>query len=268
MARNISARRACKLIGLSRSSFAYKAAPSRNAELVARMRLLAAEQPRLGCRMAWAQLRDDFAPLNLKRVRRLWIKERFNLRPRKRWRIKRERPEIQATRPNEIWAMDFVFDGCTNGTILKCFAVGDECTRENIALEVASSIPAKRVVQALECAFEEYGAPECIRCDNGPEFLSWTLRLFLKRRGVRLVPVQPGSPWQNGFIESFNGAFRAECLDVELFRNLADAQIKIALWRKFYNEGRPHSSIGYVKPREQRQKLFNKGGLQLARAVV
>jgi putative transposase len=256
MAHGISVRRACSLIGLSRSSFAYRPAPSRNEELTARLRELATEQPRLGWRLAWAQLREEFSPLNKKRVYRLWRLEGLNLRTRKRGRIKgRERPDLAAQRPNHVWCMDFAHDACLNGTRIKCLALVDEFTRESLAIEVQRSIPSSRLIQALAAAFEDYGVPEIIRCDNGPEFISWTLRLFLKRRGVRLVLIQPGSPWQNGYAESFIGTFRDNCLDVEVFRNLADAQVRIEAWRKFYNEDRPHSMIGYLKPREKRERF-------------
>ena len=267
MARGLSSRRACKLIGLGRSSFAYKPAPSRNAELVDRLRQLAGEQPRLGWRLAWAQLREEFAPLNKKRVRRLWRAEKLNLRPRRRGRIKgREKPDMEAVRPNHVWAMDFAHDGCMNGTKIKCFALVDEFTRESPAIEVAVRIPAKKAIRVLEAAFEEYGAPEIIRCDNGPEFISWTLRLFLKLRGVKLVLIQPGSPWQNGYAESFIGTFRDNCLDIEAFRNLVDAQTKIEAWRVFYNQSRPHSSIGYLEPREKRRRFINQDKTELARS--
>lgn len=257
MARSVSARRSCQLVGIGRSSFAYQPRPDRNEELALRMRSLCQEQPRLGYRMAWAQLRDDFAPLNLKRVRRLWKREGLHLVKRSRQRLRGiPRPMLDAIAPNEVWCMDFAHDSCMNGTKIKCFALVDECTRECLALEVERRIPSSRVVQVLEQAFSQYGAPRSIRCDNGPEFASWTLRLFLKRRGVELTFIQPGSPWQNGFAESFIGTLRDGCLDVEAFRNLADAQLKILLWRKFYNEQRPHSSLGYVRPREKRQSFL------------
>lgn len=258
MARGISARKACKLVGLSRSSLAYQAAPSRNEELRTRMRELAEEQPRLGCRMAWAQLREEFSPLNLKRVRRLWLADRLNLRRRRRGRIRnRQKPDLFALRPNQAWCMDFAHDACLNGTKLKCLAVVDEYTRESLAIEVSPRLPSRKVLQVLEAAISEYGLPECIRCDNGPEFIYWHVRLFLKRRGIELVFIQAGSPWQNGFAESFIGTFRDNCLDVEVFRNLADAQVRIEAWRKFYNESRPHSGIGYFEPRTRRER-FNK----------
>ena len=256
MARGLSARRSCQLLGISRSSFGYRAASNRNAELTGRLRSLAEDQPRLGCRMAWAQLRGEFAPLNLKRVRRIWLREGLNLRPRKRRRlVVSAKPETQARRPGQIWCMDFAHDACFNGTKIKCLAVVDEASRECVALHVARRIPAGPLVDTLKEAFALYGKPECIRCDNGPEFTSWTLKLFLLSAGVEHLLIQPASPWQNGYAESFIGTFRTECLDIETFANLADAQLKIRLWQRFYNEDRPHSSIGYIQPRELRKKF-------------
>ena len=255
MVRGLSQRRACQLLGLCRSSLAYRAAPLRNVELTARLRELAEAEPRLGSRMAWARLRDEFAPLNLKRVRRIWKTEGLNLRPRKTRRIRDAvKPDLVARHPGHVWCLDFCHDSYGSGLPFRCLAVIDEASRECVALEAARSIPALRVVEALKAAFAEYGVPEHLRCDNGPEFVSWALKLFLESKGVAHVPIQPGSPWQNGFAESFVGTFRSECLDAEIFHNLADAQLKISLWRHFYNEDRPHSSLGYLQPALFRRK--------------
>ena len=150
--------------------------------------------------------------------------------------------------------MDFAHDSCANGTKIKCLAVVDECSRECVAMEVSRKIPAEKVIAALEEAFAVHGVPKQIRCDNGPEFASWAMRLFLEGKGVSHVLIQPGSPWQNGFAESFIGTFRSECLDPELFFNLSDAQLRISLWVKFYNEDRPHSSIGYLQPHAYKKR--------------
>jgi putative transposase len=253
---------------MSRSSFAYERAPSRNVELTQRLRELAAEQPRAGCRMAWAQLRGEFAPLNLKRVRRIWLAEGLSRRPRLSRRIRgAPKPEAEARWPRHIWCMDFAHDTCASGTRFKCLAVLDEASRECLALHVATRIPGEAVADVLKAAFERYGKPEALRCDNGPEFTSWSLKLFLEDQGVRHLLIQPGSPWQNGYAESFIGTFRAECLDAEVFDNMADAQLKIGLWTKFYNEDRPHSSIGYLQPRAFTEK-WNEIALQQRESVV
>lgn len=255
VARGLSARRACELLNLSRTSFCYVPAPNRNAELTERLRDLASQEPRLGYRMAWARLRKEFEPLNVKRVRRIWREQGLHLRPARSGRIRGARKlDLCASRPREVWCMDFAHDACSNGTKIKCLAIIDESTRECVAMEVARRIPAEKVVEALEGAFSKHGRPEHIRCDNGPEFASWAMRLFLKSSEVEHALIQPGSPWQNGFAESFIGTFRSECLDTEIFYNLADAQLKIALWVKFYNEDRPHSSLNYLQPSLFREK--------------
>ncbi len=255
VARGLSARRSCELLGLSRSSFAYRSAPSRNAELTARLLELASQEPKLGYRMAWARLRAEFAPLNLKRVRRIWREQRLHLRSRKSHRVRSSRkPDFAATKPREVWCMDFAHDACANGTKIKCLAVVDEASRECLAMEVARRIPAAKVVRALSEAFARFGKPRRVRCDNGPEFAAWDTRLFLQNQGVEHALIQPGSPWQNGFAESFIGTFRSECLNAQLFENLTEAQAEIALWVKFYNEDRPHSSLGYIQPKEFKRK--------------
>ena len=184
------------------------------------------------------------------------------MRPRRSRRIPAgERPELVAVRPGHVWCMDFAHDSYACGTKLKVLALVDEASRECLALHVARRIPGEALVEALKAAIAEHGRPECIRCDNGPEFTCWALKLFLEDEGIRHVLIQPGSPWQNGYAESFVGTFRSECLDTELFQNLADAQLRIALWRKFYNHDRPHSSLGYLEPHTFREK-WNELSLQ------
>ena len=255
MSRGLSQRRACELLGLSRSSFGYLAAPKRNDALTARLKELAADEPRLGCRMAWARLRSEFAPLNIKRVRRIWKAEGLNLRPKKSRRLRGVvKTELLAKHPGDVWCLDFCHDSCAGGSHFKCLAVVDEASRECLVLEVARRMPAEAVVDTLRAAFAEYGAPKHLRSDNGPEFTAWALRLFLEAEGVKHLLIEPGSPWQNGFAESFVGTFRSECLDAEIFHNLADAQFKTAQWRRFYNEERPHSSLNYIQPSVFRRK--------------
>lgn len=255
IARGLSARRACELLGLSRSSFSYRSAPKRNEQLTTRLLELAGDEPKLGYRMAWARLRHEFAPLNLKRVRRIWREQGLHLKRKKSRRIKgAKKPDALARRPGEVWCMDFAHDACSNGTKIKCLAVIDESSRECLAMEVSRRIPSEKVIAALEEAFVKHGKPNQIRCDNGPEFASWAIRLFLESKGIGHALIQPGSPWQNGFAESFIGTFRSECLDPEIFFNLTDAQLKISLWVKFYNEDRPHSSLNYLQPRTYKMK--------------
>ena len=155
---------------------------------------------------------------------------------------------LSAKARKEVWRLDFVFDACLNGTKLKILGIKDEFTKECLALEVATNFQALGVQRVLQGLFERRGAPAFLRSDNGSEFIARTLAVFLATAGTGSHFIKPGSPWQNGFIESFNSRLRAECLDVEAFYNLADARVKLAEYRRYYNEERPHSSLGYAAP--------------------
>jgi len=146
--------------------------------------------------------------------------------------------------------MDFVHDSLVDGRRIRAFTIIDLCTRESPAIEVATSIPGDRVVRVLDQLAETHGLPQRIVCDNGPEFLSFALAVWAQDRGVELDYIEPGKPIQNCFIESFNGTFRDECLNENLFTSVEDAVRKVRTWWKSYNEERPHSSLGGLTPRE------------------
>lgn len=152
-----------------------------------------------------------------------------------------------------------MFDTCLNGTKLKILAVKDEFTKEYLALEVRTRFRSGDVRRVLEACFAEYSVPERLRSDNGSEFIARTLAVFLSQSGTGAHFIKPVSPWQNGFIESFNSRLRAECLDVEVFYNLTDAQVKLAVYRRWYNEERPHSSIANVAPAVFRARCSDSG---------
>jgi putative transposase len=244
-------------MGVSTAALYRKSAPDKDVEL--RERLRKTWRPNMGYRMAHALIKAEFAPLNVKRVHRIWKEEKLGRMKRYRKRRTGETVPVKAEQPNHVWCIDFLFDTCINGTRLKILAVKDEYTKECLALEVRTRFTSKDVQRVLEKCFAEYGAPQFLRSDNGGEFLARTLAVFLAMRGTKTYFIKPGSPWQNGFIESFNSRLRAECLDVELFHNLADAQIKLAVYRRWYNEQRPHSSIGYVAPATVRARFRNSG---------
>lgn len=145
--------------------------------------------------------------------------------------------------------MDFVQDACLNGSKLKILSVVDEFTRECLALAVDTRLNSRRVREVLAPLMESRGAPAYLRSDNGPEFLAPILAVFLSKSGAKGHLIRPGSPWQNGFVESFHSTLRREHLDVEVFANLADAQVKTAIWRLWYNDVRPHSGLGTQPPR-------------------
>lgn len=246
MQRNVTARRACRIVGISTAALYKPPVPDNDALL--RERLREVWRPNMGYRMAHALLKAEFAPLNVKRVHRLWKEE--NLGRMKRYRKKRTGSSVplSAAAPNEVWCLDFCHDACLNGTKLKVLAVIDEFTRECLALEVSTSFKSMRVQSVLSRLFASRSAPSHLRSDNGSEFIARSLSVFLSRSGTSSRFIKPGSPWQNGYAESFMSRLRAECLDVEAFCNLADAEVKLALYRHFYNEKRPHSSLSYRTP--------------------
>ena len=246
MAQGISQRSACKVVGLSRRALTLEPAPDKDSAL--RDRLKQVWRPNMGYRMAHAFVKEEFAPLNVKRVHRIWKEERLG-------RIKRYRKKrtgnlvpLAAEAPNHVWCVDFCFDWSENRTRLKVLAVKDEFTKELLALEVAPRFRSSQVQAVLARLIKDRGAPAYLRSDNGSEFISRTLAVFLSKAGSQSRFIAPGSPWQNGHAESFVSRLRAEVLDVEVFLNLADAEVKLAVYRRYYNEVRPHSSLGYRPP--------------------
>jgi putative transposase len=246
MERKVTTRRACYIAGISSAALYREPAPDKDVDL--RERLKAVWRPNMGYRMAHAMVSPEFAPLNVKRVHRLWKEERLGRMKRYRKKRTGKSVPLAAEAPNHVWCLDFCFDACLNGTKLKCLAIVDEFTRECLALEVATSFKSLRVQKVLASLFESRGAPKFLRSDNGSEFISRSLAVFLSQSGTESRFIKPGSPWQNGHAESFMSRLRAELLDVEVFHNLADAQVKLAIHRRFYNEQRPHSSLGYRTP--------------------
>lgn len=246
MAQGISQRSACRAVGISRRALTMAARPDKDGEL--REALKKVWRPNMGYRMAHAFVKEEFAPLNVKRVHRIWKEERLGRL--KRYRKKRTGNPIPlaAQSPNHVWCVDFCFDWAENRTKLKVLAVKDEFTKELLALEVAPRFRSSDLQAVLWKLFRERGAPTYLRSDNGSEFISRTLAVFLSKAGSQSRFITPGSPWQNGHAESFVSRLRAELLDVEVFLNLADAQVKLAVYRRFYNEQRPHSSLGYRPP--------------------
>ena len=218
---------------------------------------IAKRHPRYGYRRAAALLRRAGHAMNHKRVHRLWRAKGLQIpRRRGRRRIRRgKRRPIEATGRNSVWSYDFVFDSCASGQKLKCLTIIDEYTRECLAIDVRGSIRSGRVIAVLKELFKRHGAPAVLRSDNGPEFIAKALRMWLKREGVEVALIDPGKPWQNGMNESFNGRFRDECLNMEWFRDRAEAKVVIEDFRWHYNEERPHSSLKYLSPSEFRRSL-------------
>lgn len=257
MGQGLSERRACRLMGLHRSSQRYQARPERAADLVTRIGELAREHPRYGYRRIWALLRREGRTVNVKRVRRMWQQARLQVRQARRRRRRRAAGAIsvptQAQHPGHVWTYDFVQDVTLNGTVLRLLTVLDEFTRECLAISVAISLPAARIVGVLERLFAISGAPEYLRSDNGPEFIALALRFWLLDHQTATLYIDPGCPWQNGYGESFNGTLRDECLNLYAFASVAEAQVRVEVFRRHYNEERPHSRLAYRTPAEFKQ---------------
>jgi putative transposase len=159
----------------------------------------------------------------------------------------------RAERKDHVWTWDFVFDRTTSGTALKWLSLVDEYTRECLTLKVARSITSEDVIDTLAELFAMRGVPECVRSDNGPEFVSRAIREWLARLRIETLYLAPGSPWENGYAESFIGKLRDECLNEEVFWNAWHAQTVVEAWRHQYNHARPHSALGYRTPAEVAQ---------------
>ena len=235
-----SAARACRAIDLARSSFYRPCRHSLTSRRVHRQVLkLSQAHPRYGYRRITALLRRDGLTINPKRVQRLRRLEGMQVRKRQR-RMRRLGPQqserLRATGPRQVWSWDFVEDQTENGTRFRILTLLDEYTRQCLAVHAAWSIRAVDAITVIEAAIARYGAPEHLRSDNGPEFIAYAIQDWLKERQIKTLYIRPGSPWENGHIESFHDKLRDECLNRELFGTLAEA--------------RPHSSLGYQTPGE------------------
>jgi len=252
--RGLSERRSCVLVGLSRSSLHYQAHPRDDSELEQQLREIARRHKRYGYRRALAVLRRKPLVINPKRVHRVWKKAGLQCPVRRRRRRSRHPGTVPqaAHYPNHVWTYDFMFDTTADGRTLKFLTLIDEFTRECWALEVERRLPAKAVIAVLQRVFTERGQPEYLRSDNGPEFIAKAIQRWLKAHQVKTHYIEPGSPWQNAYGESFNGRFRDECLNMEVFYSVAEAQVITATWRQSYNYERPHSSLDYQTPAEFR----------------
>ena len=247
-------RRGCELVGVSRSVVRYRPLEREGEqELRDRIKELSRKHKRYGYRFVTVLLRREGLNVNHKRVHRLWKEEGLAL-PRKRPKRRRagETVEIvnKATCRDHVWTYDFVEDSTDKGNKLRMLNIVDEYTRECLAIRVERSIDSLKVIDTLNWLFLTRAVPGHIRSDNGPEFIAKTLKDWLAESGCKTIYIEPGSPWENPYIESFNGKFRDECLNREVFRNEREAREMVERWRREYNEFRPHSSLGYMTPAE------------------
>ncbi len=236
----VSERRACLVTGQWRSTQRLHCRPMPDEEdkLRRRLRAIAREHPRWGWKTAHSILLREGWAINRKRTQRLWRSE--GLRRPAPCKRKRRRPEagsglLRAERPNHVWALDFQFDETADHRRLKLLNVVDEHTREAMAMRVGRSCDADQVVAVIEGLVAERGAPEHLRMDNGPELIAWALRDWCRLAGTATAYIEPGSPWENPFVESFNGRVRDELLNVEEFGSLVEAQVVVENWRTVHS---------------------------------
>jgi putative transposase len=252
----VSARRACRLVGLARSRWQYQSRRPPHTALRERLRILAAERPRWGYKRLHVLLRREGYRVNHKLVYRLYREEGLLVRRRRRKRVAGPRvPLPTPTQRNDRWGMDFITDSLVEGRRFRCLTIVDEYTRECPVIEVDTSLPSARVLAVLARLATTRGLPRSLVVDHGPEFISKALDAWAYRHGVQLLFIRPGKPVDNAYIESFHGRFRDECLNQAWFWDLPDARRQIEAWRRDYNEVRPHGSLGYRTPEEFTEAL-------------
>ena len=260
--RGLSQRRACGLLGISRRWLKYEGERGKGDPILPRLKDLASRHPRYGYRRLHVLLRRDGHEVNVKRVRRLCVLHGLKLSRRRRRKRRGVGTGVpcRAEYPDHVWAYDFVHDACQDGRRLKVLTVEDEFTRRCLTIEVERRMPASAVCRVLLRLFDEHGTPAFIRSDNGPEFIAKALVKMLAERGVACRHIDPGSPWQNGINERFNGSLRDECLDLETFAHPDQARAVCRLYRRHYNQERPHSALGYLTPAEFAARYRKDGG--------
>jgi putative transposase len=251
----VSERRACGVTGQYRSTQRKAGRPHSVEEdkLRRRLRAIARAHPRWGWKTAHRLLRREGWAVNHKRIQRLWRAEglRRPPGPRKRRRVSPEAAErLTASYPNHVWAIDFQFDETSDGRRLKLANIVDEHTREALAMRVGRTCTADDLVSVIEGLVAQRGAPAHLRMDNGPELVAWALRDWCRLAGTGTIYIEPGSPWENPYVESFNGRARDELLNVEEFGSVLEAQVVVEAWRIEYNTYRPHGSLGGLTPAE------------------
>lgn len=247
--RQLSERRACRLIHLSRSVVRYEGRSDGDKDLRERLKTLAQQYPRYGYLMLHGLLQAEGLVVNKKRTYRLYTALGLQVRTKRRKKLARPRVVMEVpTRRNHRWSLDFVSDQLASGRRFRVLNVVDDYSRECIGQLVETSISGARLARFLDELVQRRSRPEVIVCDNGPELTSKAMFFWARQQHVRIHFIQPGKPTQNAFVESFNGKFRDGCLNQHWFRDLDDARRIIEAWRTHYNEVRPHSSLGYLPP--------------------
>lgn len=254
-AHGISIRLACECMGISESCYRYEARlTSENAEIADWLIRLTHNQKSWGFGLCYYHLRNVKGfTWNHKRIYRIYRELELNMRIKPRKRLVREKPEPLAVPMgiNECWSMDFMHDALEDGRTYRLFNVIDDFNREGLCIDVDFSLPALRVIRALDQVIEWRGKPKMIRCDNGPEYISGVLQAWAENRGIQLLHIQPGKPQQNAYVERYNRTVRYDWLGQYLFESLEEVQEYATQWLWHYNHERPNMGLGGITPKQK-----------------
>lgn len=248
----MSERRSCRAVDLSRTVYRYEPGPSHDLEIQEALQRLAASHPEMGFGKFYAMLRRCGRRWNHKRVHRVYCSMKLNKRRKHKRRLPARNPaplSVPET-ANQCWSADFMSDALWGGRRFRTFNVVDDFNREALKIEIDLSLPSQRVVRVLDRIAEWRGLPRRLRFDNGPEFTAVAVADWAERRGVELEFIKPGKPMQNGFIERFNRTYREAVLDMYIFESLTDVRKQTDAWLEIYNHHRPHDSLGGMPPSE------------------
>ena len=247
---NLSVRRACKIVSLPRSVMSYQKSPRDDSSLIEALHQLVEKHPTIGFWKCYYRLRRNGYGCNHKRLYRVYTLLKLNVRRKARRRLPQriKQPLLVPQAINQGWSMDFMCDSLVDGRRFRLLNIIDDYNRESLAIEIDTSLPALRVIRALNQLIQTRSKPKSIRVDNGPEFISDRLQQWCDDRGITLQFIQPGKPMQNGFVERNNGSLRKELLDAYLFYSLQEVREMAEEWQRDYNHERPHEALGNVPP--------------------
>lgn len=246
-----SGRAVCRYLSLSRSTYGYCSRRQMQHPLIKRIEELSIQYPRYGYRRITAMLKQEGWAVGKRQIQRLRRQAGLRVPPTKRRVVRRGRSTglpTRATHRGHVWTWDFIADSTMRGGSIRMLTILDEYTRECHILRADRSLQSADVLEWMGRAIERHGAPEYLRSDNGSEFIAKEVQRWLKANQIKTLYIEPGSPWQNGFVESFHGRFRDECLNREQLWTLTEARVVIDDYRNHYNQQRPHSKLGYLSP--------------------